>query len=108
MDIPGISIGINPPASNPVSQITSSIAVAANTKPETVSPPSTVVTLSAAAQKLSQEQTGTEQTSQTQVSNNTGAAASQQTASVPREANESTGIQLIAGSEKGGRISTYA
>jgi hypothetical protein len=68
--------------------------------------------LSAQAQKLSQSQTSTNsltyslpKTSNDRDGDN-GSAGNVK--SVPKEANEATGIQFIAGESKGGRISTYA
>jgi hypothetical protein len=93
---------LNAPASSPVGQIVSNAATpfVESAKPGT--PPSTVVTLSAQGQKLSQSQTSSNS------SNSSNSVAKQSVQSVPKEANEAPGIQFITGETRGGRISTYA
>ena len=102
MTISNISL----PSSNSAGPITSNAV--ANAKPDTRTtndtPPSTIVTLSAQAQKLSQSQNSQPTGSSSQTNN----PVSQNTASVPKEANEASGIQFIEGDNRGGRISTYA
>ena len=106
--MPISSIGL--PASSPVSPIVSNAA--AKAKPGTDAPPSTIVTLSAQAQKLSQSQNQSQ--NQSQQTNNTQTQTSNETAakpglqSVPKETNEASGIKFIPGEAKSGRISTYA
>ncbi len=109
------SVNTNPtassPLSNPLSQIASN-AVApvvdkARSSIDTI--PSTIVTLSAQAQKLSQSQTSASSTQpQSQNSNQVNTAAKENVESVPKEANEASGIQFMEGETRSGRISTYA
>lgn len=111
MAISGISI--NPPASSPVNNSVSQIfnnastPVVDKTKSSADTPPSTIVTLSAQAQKLSQAASNQ---SSNQTSNPTSAQSSSQASSqaVPEEANEAPGIQFMEGQTRGGRISTFA
>jgi hypothetical protein len=108
---------LNAPASSPVGQIVSNAATpfVESAKPGT--PPSTVVTLSAQGQKLSQSQTSSNssnssnsaaRSNQSQTSYPVNSVAKQSVQSVPKEANEAPGIQFITGETRGGRISTYA
>lgn len=100
------SINLNPPSSINLPAVNASSPVAGKSQADAT--PSTIVTLSAQGQKLSQTQTGQPQPGNTQVSGQTDETAKQNLESVPREANEATGIQFMAGGMKGGRISTYA
>jgi hypothetical protein len=106
------SISLSPPASSPVNSVVSHAAApfveGAKSGAEKV--PSTVVTLSAQGQKLSQShaQTSTSQTNQAQTSSRTDTATAERVESVPKEANEPPGIQFMEGETKGGRISTFA
>ncbi|ADL56221.1 hypothetical protein [Gallionella capsiferriformans] len=116
------SVSINPPSSgqisSPISQIFSNQAtpVTDRAKSSADTPPSTIVTLSAQAQKLSQTQTQTNensltysvQKSSTDQDNDSDNSSTGNVKAVPKEANEAIGIQFIAGEFKGGRISTYA
>lgn len=105
------SINTNPtassPVSNPLSQVASN-AVApvidkARSGIDTI--PSTIVTLSAQAQKLSQTSAGS---TRPQSSNQVDTVAKENVESVPKEANEASGIQFMEGETRSGRISTYA
>lgn len=105
------SISINPPASSPVnspvSQLVSNATapVVDKARASVDTPPSTIVTLSAQAQKLSQSQTSN---TQPQTANQVDTVAKENVESVPKEANEASGIQFMEGETRGGRISTYA
>lgn len=99
------SVNINPQTSSPVSSTGNQIfsnapaPVVDKTRSSLDTPPSTIVTLSAEAQKLSQSNTN---------QNQNKAVAAENTPSVPKEANEASGIQFMEGQTRGGRISTYA
>lgn len=111
MAIPSLSI--NPPATSTVNTSASQVvgnAIAplvdkARSGIETQA--STIVTLSAQGQKLSQNQTSTSST-QSQTAHQVDTAAKENVESVPKEANEASGIQFMEGETRGGRISTYA
>ncbi|MEI7456736.1 MAG: hypothetical protein WCK93_08415 [Nitrosomonadales bacterium] len=110
------SVNINPPGSgqtnSPINQIFSNQTppVTDRAKSSADTPPSTIVTLSAQAQKSSQTQTSANSLtySMPKTSNDRDNGSASNVKSVPKEANEATGIQFIAGESKGGRISTYA
>ena len=70
------------------------------------STPSTIVTLSARAQQLGKIQASDSTSSQSATP--VDAVAKQSLQSVPKESNEASGIQLMQGSARAGRISTYA
>lgn len=103
------SLGINPPAtstvntsasqvvSNPVATLVDKARSSIDTQA------STIVTLSAQALKLSQSSTA-----QSQTANQVDTVAKENVESVPKEANEASGIQFMEGETRGGRISTYA
>lgn len=102
-------LNINLPASSTVSPIVSNAAPSATDKAKSIvdTPPSTIVTLSAQALKLSQTSSPA-QTSSTQPASQLDAVAGKNLEAVPKEANEATGIQFLAGATRSGRISTYA
>lgn len=115
MSIPSLSI--NPPATSTVNTSVSQVvgnAIAplvdkARSGIETQA--STIVTLSAQGQKLSQNQTSTStstSSTQSQTANQVDTVAKENVESVPKEANEASGIQFMEGETRGGRISTYA
>lgn len=103
------SVSINSPASSmatgSLSQLVSNTAapLVDKAKSSADTPPSTVVTLSAQAQKLSQTSSA-----QSQTANQVDTVAQENVESVPKEANEAPGIQFMEGETRGGRISTYA
>lgn len=103
------SVSINPPASSTatssLSQLVSNTAspLVDKAKSSADTPPSTIVTLSAQAQKLSQNSSA-----QSQTANRVDTVAQENVESVPKEANEAPGIQFMEGETRGGRISTYA
>lgn len=92
------ALSINTPSTTPVAQVVTTPPVADKAKSSLDTPPSTIVTLSAEAQRLSQSRNNSETEAQN------GANAN----SVPKEANEAPGIQFMEGSTRAGRISTYA
>lgn len=99
-----ISSVVSNPLLNSSPMVSNASATIDKTKPVVNTPPSTIVTLSAQAQQLNKNQSsGSTSGSTTHAS---PAAASLQ--SVPKEANEASGIQLMQGQARGGRISTYA
>lgn len=117
MSIPSLSI--NPPATSTVNTSVSQVvgnAIAplvdkARSGIETQA--STIVTLSAQGQKLSQSQNQTStststSSTQSQTANQVDTVAKENVESVPKEANEASGIQFMEGETRGGRISTYA
>lgn len=110
MAISGISI--SPSAISAISQpLSNATASVVNQAKASTPQPSTIVTLSAQAQKLSQTsaaQPGPSQTDNTQSANQTESVSQHNIEAVPKEANEASGIQFMEGETKGGRISTYA
>ncbi|MDO8206998.1 MAG: hypothetical protein Q7T38_04145 [Gallionella sp.] len=103
------SVNTNPTASSPLNSPLSQIAsnavapVVDKARSSIDTIPSTIVTLSAQAQKMSQTST-----SSTQTANQVDTVAKENVESVPKEANEASGIQFMEGETRGGRISTYA
>ncbi len=102
---PSASSPLNSPLSQVVSNAVAPLVDKARSSIDTT--PSTIVTLSAQAQKLSQSQTSASST-QPQSSNQADTVAKENVESVPKEANEASGIQFMEGETRGGRISTYA
>lgn len=107
------SVNTNPTASSPLNSPLSQIAsnavapVVDKARSSIDTIPSTIVTLSAQAQKMSQTSTSTSSTP-SQTANQVDTVAKENVESVPKEANEASGIQFMEGETRGGRISTYA
>lgn len=109
------SVNTNPTASSPLNSPLSQIAsnavapVVDKARSSIDTIPSTIVTLSAQAQKMSQTSTSTSTSSTpSQTANQVDTVAKENVESVPKEANEASGIQFMEGETRGGRISTYA
>jgi hypothetical protein len=101
------SVNINPPVNNSLNPVTSNTVPppADQNKTNTRPPVSATVTLSAEAQKLSQNKTN-----QTQAASNnaTLTAQNQNPTTQSQNTTASSGVQLIQGESKGGRVNTYA
>jgi hypothetical protein len=117
----GINPSVNPPAASSVSQIVGKATspVVDKAASSIQAQPSTIVTLSAQGQKLSQSaaQTSTSntntaasttQTSQSNTSGQLDTIAMENVESAAKESTESISVQPREGETKGGNISTFA
>ena len=108
------SVSINPPASSSVNSIVSTAAApfVNDAKSSTDRQASTIVTLSAQGQQLSQSQAPTSagqiQTSQSQTPARTDTVATENVETQAKETTEAPGIQFLEGESKGGRVNTFA
>lgn len=109
------SVSINPPPSSSVSSVVSNAAapfVNDANKSAAERQASTVVTLSAQARQLSQNEAANQASqpnaNQAQASNRPDTAATENVETRPKETAEAPGIQFIEGEKKGGRVNVVA
>ncbi len=100
---------INPPPSSSVSSIVSNAATPFVNGAKSIvdRQASSVVTLSAQGQSLSQASTQT-QAGQSQASGRTDTVATENVETRSKETVEAPGIQFMEGESKGGRVNTFA
>ena len=106
------NVSINPPPSSSVSAVVSNAAapfVNDANKTNAERQASTVVTLSAQAQQLSQNEAANQaNANKAQASSQPDTAARENVETRPKETAEAPGIQFIEGEKKGGRVNVVA
>lgn len=105
------SVSINPPPSSSVSSVVSNAAapfVNDANKSNADRQASTVVSLSAQAQKLNQSEANNQARATQAQAAGPETQAAQNTESKPKEIAEAPGIQFMEGEKKGGRVNVVA